>query len=248
MTQDIQQVKWKVLEAGEDVFVNSLRDGILTKNNPVVQYVLKHINVPDEVLNYKVLKNTTTEILITLLMHKLKTDTFVNDFNENNNELEQYVSNDKILSYNNLYKMYFLLKLCNENNFNYNDVKYCNVFINYKSAMYFVDKIFCDSIYYANFEFLNQFYDCTNTLNILPIFKPQDRASHQQILKWIITNLENIEMNKPVGWRSGPDSGEWPSDKPEDYKKIIEFLNGKFHIWIKRLKTLTFFKCNPPFV
>lgn len=43
-------------------------------------------------------------------------------------------------------------------------------------------------------------------------------------LRWLSENVQKAEKGRPVGVRSGPESGKWPSLNPEDYVKSYHLM------------------------
>ena len=55
--------------------------------------------------------------------------------------------------------------------------------------------------------------------------QPTLRKSHEDLLKWLVSNMTKAKMGERVGWSEGPDSGLWPSSNPEDYIKTYQFIS-----------------------
>lgn len=232
MEQELITLKQYVLAGAEERYHLKLKSYIIEKREKLVKYVIDNVYIPDNCLSYDVLSRSSKEIIVMLLTRKQNLDNFVESVISNCKVLDIKSSVTvseliDVLSVANLYyefdySLFFIENLCKH--VNDESLSILNININYKNNIYIVNKLFCDALYNANHKFVIFLQDLIINLNIKYKFDPNSRSSHQQILQWIMLNVKKAEKNERVGWRSGPDSGTWPSSDPEDYKITLSIL------------------------
>lgn len=236
---DIIQVKCEVLRSTEAVFLNNLQRSIVFGNQHVFDYIIENVQADSSILNYQILRNSSKEMMQRLFHQKSRFDEFIHKFTEysdlccplTSDLISDFVNSDKILQFNKWYKMYLLIKLSSnddEKQYSLNSLNCDAIISNYKNLSYFTNKLFCDILYNANYQLLLHFHEITLQHQLQVVFQPQSRESHHLIIKWLLKNLQNIEKNIPVGWRSGPDSGVWPSSQPRDYENTYNFIKKHY--------------------
>lgn len=204
-----------------------------------VNYILQKIFVPDNILQYKILKNCNYDVFETIIESKINTDIFVKNVLQNHNtsssltfnkniEIEDLLTaiNNFIFYYDSNYKLMFATNLlADKMDFSMEKLCMSNVCKNYKSTLFYMNDLVCDAIFNANYKFLQICFDwMVNKPYTKFEFNPFTRKSHQEIYKWILNNLEKINQNKSVGWKEGPNSGIWPSTEPQDYIETFKII------------------------
>lgn len=236
-------VEMQVQRKKEEVYTNYLKDCVKSNDCDGVKCSLENIIVPCSVLTFDILENTSVNIIELLIESKIKNDDFVSAIYSfcklHNIESIHAEDIDRILTHFNLqtendyYNRYVIINLFNnKSKYNCSSWDYFsnlhsdNLLRNYKNIVQLANKIFCDCAYYCNVNFLVQFMSLIKKYNIVVKFNPMTEPTHRQVFEWLRVNIEKAENGIAVGWRSGPDSGKWPSTDPEDYFAVCKYLRS----------------------
>lgn len=187
--------------------------------------------VPFDAFRWITLQPKPSLPLLDLLFHRqVLCDDFINYFLDHCSESDLtvfsvmgvLVDTRSHFSRNDLYFIQELLTNgdpCNASTFPKN-----NIHKNYKTVYDCLDDIVLEVVYFAQPVILSNILLIMQRYNLHYEFQPHQSGKHEAVLQWLMGNLNKIDSGEPVGWRSGPDSGKWPSDDPSDYKEVYNLL------------------------
>lgn len=249
---DLQsQLEWELYISSRVIYQRFLKNSILGDKHEMLNNILKNVIMPNEVFKWCTLNvHKTDDCLIkSLVTKKLELDNFINTVMRICYDNDAHGCN--FIKLGNLYSIVDQLKSANTipttlpyktllcelvtgggdqsfSNWNNQDkmVKFQNIMENYKDAIYCIDQAVCDSAYFANVELLRSFIDTLQQHNLHFKFDPIKHVRHQKLVGWIQKNIEIGEKDPMahLGWKSGPDSGRWPSTNVSDYKNTLCLL------------------------
>ena len=234
---DYSEVQYDVFRNLKSTYTSHLKKFITENNCSGVEHLLNQMVVPEEVLNYRYLHNSSQKVLEILIESKRQYDEFVE------NALKLFgkkkfhdivdlncitaICNDIQCKYSDEnYKTFLLLNILNDRSYT---KTFCvgNIICNYKNLKYYYEKIICDGLYYANKDFVEMLLNIAESnwsISWTFRFKPTSRQSHKDIMKWLIENIRRGNKGQQVGWETGPDSGIWPSTNIQDYVNTIDLI------------------------
>lgn len=96
-----------------------------------------------------------------------------------------------------------------------------------KNYVRFIDcshEIILECIYYAQPKILEMMLEMLKKYKVCYNFDPLTPGKQRSVFEWLIANLRNIRHGQLIGWRTGPDSGKWPSTDSEDYREVYNLL------------------------
>lgn len=100
-----------------------------------------------------------------------------------------------------------------------------NIEKRYQSTQSLLDEAICKVIYMADYEMLRHFLHCIKINSLNFHFDHTESGQHHKVFKWLTDNIvKGCTTTQKLGWRSGPDSGKWPSTNLENYVKTLSCL------------------------
>jgi DNA-directed RNA polymerase subunit L len=233
------EMELRLIKSTVDIYEKYFKMAILREDFTLINGILNKIVVPNKAL----VSAATYEIQKLIIDHKIKFDVFINKlrltFQKNLCTDISFSALSKLLDDDdddvNIYHKYFVyLLLTNNEKYDWipNDVNKQypveNVFNNYKVLYRQIDEAFCSAVYYTNTGCLKNLISLIKEYNIPYKFQPDCHGPHSDTLIWIKNNILQGKDGSAMGWRSGPDSGRWPSTVLQDYEDtliiITEFM------------------------
>lgn len=221
------QLQYDIHSKLKEIYIQYIKKYIFENKIDSVKELLNLMYVPDEIITIKVLENASSDIIQLIYKSKQELDLFtsqvLNVFKNFNKEIElvDIETNLKCLDckYSDNYKIFLVQHiLYSDINDAMRNMHVLNTLKNYKNTWYLFNKLICDGAYYANHRLLTICLHLLEENENTPYrFEPLSKQSHKDIATWLLKNISRSEEGKYVGWRSGPDSGVWPSSCPEDY-------------------------------
>ena len=210
-----EAVKLAKDQAEKEVYLKYLQESIISNDSTTIKSVLKFLYIPDIYFNIEFIGSATFEVLLELFKSKEQQDRIVQQCQCIKNDCVNFsaiLDKNKILLEKNEYK--FIQSLMKE----------VNTIYEYRDISFILNRCICDAIYYALPSLVENLIRVKTILNVEYIFNPHKSEKQLSVLKWILRNLDNIKNDGCIGWTSGPDSGYWPSNNPDDYMETYEIM------------------------
>lgn len=228
----IEQLNKNLYDSQRDVYNSHLYNAIMRSDLKTLKYILVYLDVaiPSKTLMWcakcKNVKESVINVILEKMLNAFSTiKKIVKEVREHypanissERELEGILS--KFNLYCTAYQKQFLLELLTSDTARFEFV------VNPEKEQYpfFLHDAVFEAAYYANSGFIESVFSYLSTRKISYIFQPSAVRQHEDLFKWLTTNISKAEEGEPVGWRSGPCSQPWPSTTPQDYLDTYALL------------------------
>lgn len=188
--------------------------------------------VPNDAFTWITSQKEASYDLLDLLFHRKQLcDDFINDFLEVCNSEREITTGavvEKLSAINcnyNMKDLFFIQELLSDGSvFSVKMFPITNVRKNYKNLCSCLDEMVVDTAYCAQPKILGNLIKLSKVYNIQYQYQPLIPGRHKAVYDWLQSNIAGRGTNVQPGWRSGPDSGKWPSSNLEDYFEVCFLL------------------------
>lgn len=229
----IRHLYFSLYNKNKQLFEQYFQNAIITSDLPMIKHLFESMGIAAPfkalvwVANSKNVKQELVDLImenmlknlnkVKLIMDKLKKQLSID--NDNDEYELNLVLNQQNLKCNS-YEKNFLIELLSITG------KQRTLMELQLQHHHFIHDAVCEAAFYANCEFIEKVFHYLNTNHSAYIFQPKAVCERRDIFRWLEENIKRAERGEPVGWRCGPDSGTWPSTKPQDYIDTYNLLKS----------------------
>lgn len=229
----MDSLSYNLYKSEKGSLLKELKNALKFNNEFQARQVLMKVghNIPVEAFTWITFRNDPSRELLDLLCHrKLLADEFV-DRLINSINISQVTVFDILgvvlrthpnLSRNDIFFTQELLS--NGNPCSLAKFPVSNISTNYVRFMDSLHDITLECVYYAQPKILKMMIELLQKYKVYYYFDPLTPGKQRSVFEWLIGNLRKIRHGQWIGWRTGPDSGKWPSTDAEDYREVYNLL------------------------